>query len=146
MKYKLLFVFLALSISSFSRQKNDSTEIVNLLVKDYKTMGNWDIKTHIADCTENYLLLENGEIWDMKKESEYYIKNASRVIERKDYFDIKYVRIYGNTAYAAYNLRSDITENGALKVKTWLETVIFRKINGNWKIELIHSTVIQASK
>jgi hypothetical protein len=146
MKYKLLFVFLAVSLSMFSQAKNDSTEIIKLLINDYTTMGNWDIKTHLGNITDNYLLLEDGEIWDIKKETEYYTKNVSRVIDRKDFFDIKYVRIYGNSAYAAYNLKSDITENGVLKIKTWLESVIFRKINGNWKIELIHSTAIQATK
>ena len=144
---KQLFIFfLFLTTNAFSQKTNDSSAIVRLLVDDYKTMGNWDIKSHIENCTDNYLLVENGEIWDIKKESEYYIKNATRVIDRKDYFDIKYVRVYGTYAYAVYNLRSDIVENGNLKVKTWLESAIFRKIKGKWKIELINSTPVDLKK
>ena len=144
---KLLLTFcLFLSTNAFSQNKNDSAAIVQLLSNDYKTMGNWDIKTHIGNCTENYLLVENGEIWDIKKEAEYYNQNSNRVIDRRDYFDIKYVRVYGDCAYAVYNLRSDITENGNLKVKTWIESAIFRKIKGKWKIELINSTPVELKK
>ncbi len=143
---QLLIFFLFLTTNVFSQENNDSSAIIKLLINDYKTMGNWDIKSHIENCTENYLLVENGEVWDIKKETEYYIKNANRVIDRKDFFDIKYDRIYGDLAYAVYNLRSDITENGDLKVKTWLESTIFRKIKDKWKIELINSTPVDLKK
>lgn len=138
----LILLSLLLSTNAFSQQNKDSAAIAQLLVDDYKTLGNWDVESHINHCTENYLLVENGEIWDMKKESDYFIKNASRVLDRKNHFDIKYVRVYGNCAYAVYNLRSDIRENGNLKVKNWVETTIFRKVKGTWKIELIDSTPI----
>ncbi len=142
MKIRLLFSCLLISLHVFSQDKNDSTAIVKLLVDDYKTMGTWDIKRHTANCTKNYLLIENGEIWNMENESEHYRSNAHRIIDRKDYFDIKYVRVFGNTAYAVYSLKSDIVENGNLRTKNWNESVIFRKLDGNWKIELIHSTPI----
>ena len=138
----MITFFLILSTNAFSQEKNDSIAIVQLLFNDYKTLGNWDIQSHIENCTTNYLLIENGEVWDMKKESDYFRKNAGRVIDRKDYFDIKYIRVYDNYAYAVYNLRSDITENGNLNVKTWIESTIFRKIKGKWKVELINSTPI----
>jgi len=118
---QLLAFLLLLSTNVFCQEKNDSIAIVQLLASDYKTLGNWDIKSHIEHCTDNYLLIENDELWDMKKEREYFIKNANRVIDREDYFDIKYVRAYDNYAYAVYNLRSDILENGNLTIKTWLE-------------------------
>ena len=146
MKYRLLFSFLLISLHVFSQDTNDSTAIVKLLIDDYKTMGTWDIKTHTENCTSSYILIENGEIWDMEKESEYYRTNAHRIIDRKDNFDIKYIRIFGNTAYAVYNLKSDIIETGNLITKNWNESVIFRKLEGKWKIELIHSTPIDTKK
>ena len=108
-------------------------------------MGNRDIQKHIGNCTDNYLLIENGEFWDMKKEAENYRANVHRVMVRKDNFDFKYVRVYGNIAYAIYNLKSVIIENGNVKNKNWNESVIFRKIDSKWKIELIHSTPISTN-
>jgi ketosteroid isomerase-like protein len=78
----------------------------------------------------------------MEKEADNYKKNVNRVLDRKDYFDFNFIRILGNTAYTVYNLKSDITENGKLTTKQWNESVIFRKVQGKWKIALIHSTPI----
>jgi hypothetical protein len=142
MKYRLLIFFLVVSMKIFSQEKNDSTEIIQLLKDDYKTMINMNIKKHMGNCTADYLLIENGEIWNMTKEAEYYKQNAQRIIDRKDNFEFKYIKILGSTAYAVYNLRSDITENGKLTQKNWNESVIFRKVEGKWKIALIHSTKI----
>ena len=142
MKYSLLIFFLIVSMKILSQGKNDSVEIIQLLKDDYKTMVTSDIKKHIGYCTDDYLLIENGEIWTMEKEAEYYKQNAQRVIERSDYFDFKYIKISENTAYAVYNLRSDITENGKLTQKNWNESAVFRKLDGRWKIAHIHSTKI----
>lgn len=142
MKHSLLLLFAFIPVLVFSQNKSDSLAIVTLLKDDYSTMGNWNIAKHMQNCTANYLLIEEGEIWNMEKEKKYYKENSNRVIERKDYFTINYVRIYGNTAYAVYNLRSEIKENSTMKIKNWNESSIFRKLNGVWKIELIHSTPI----
>jgi hypothetical protein len=99
-----------------------------------------DIKTHRANCTDDYLLIEDGEIWNMEKEAAYYKQNEKRVIEREDHFDLNYMKILDNTAYVVYNLRSEITENNKLSQKNWNESVIFRKVDGQWRIALIHST------
>jgi len=80
-------------------------------------MQTHDIDKHRGYCTEDYLLIENREIWNMEMESEFYGKNAYKVIDRKDYFDFKYIRIVGNVAYAVYNLKSDLIEDGKLITK-----------------------------
>ena len=146
MKYLLSISLLLLFFQGTAQYKTDSVAIVNLLKDDYKTMGTWNIEQHIKNCTTNYLLIEEGEVWDMQKESKYYKTNSHRKINRKDYFDIKHVRIYGNTAYAVYSLKSDISENGQLTIRNWKESAIFRKLNGRWLIELIHSTPVSTAQ
>lgn len=146
MKLRFLLAAWLIPTLLFSQDKSDSTEIVNLLIADYKTMGNWDIKTHIANCTEDYMLIENGEIWNMQMEMEDYRRKSHRVIDRKDYFTFKHVRVFGNIAYAVYHLKSDIIENGKLTTKNWNESTIFRRPKDKWLIELIHSTPIDIKK
>jgi ketosteroid isomerase-like protein len=142
MKYILIFFLVPFSFDVFSQQK-DSLAIVNLIMDDYTTMGTWNLKRHVENTTKTYLLIEKGEVLNLKMESDFYKSNAHRVIDRKNYFDFKHLRISGNNAYAIYNLKSDIIENGILKTYTWIESVIFKKINKQWKIELIHSTPIE---
>jgi hypothetical protein len=42
-----------------------------------------------------------------------------------------------------YPLKADFVDNGNSTEKNWTESVIFKKIKGKWKIELIHSTPIK---
>lgn len=146
MKYIFLFFLSFLSVNVFSQEKNDSIAIVRLIMDDYKTMGTWNLKKHLENATDSYLLIEKGEVLTLKMESDYYKSNAHRIIDRKDLFAFKHVRITGNYAYAVYNLKSDILENGKMNTWNWIESVIVRKIKGKWKIELIHSTPIEKSK
>ena len=142
MKYLLIAFICAFSQTALSQAQRDSMEIVQVLKDDYKTMVNWDINKHKSLCTDDYILIEDGEIWNMEKEAEHYRKSANRILDRKDHFDFMFVRVLGTTAYTVYNLKSDITEAGKFITKRWNESVIFRKIQGKWKIALIHSTPV----
>ena len=53
----------------YSQESSDSTEIIHVLKEDYKTMVTHDINKHKSFCTEDYLLIENGEIWNMEQGS-----------------------------------------------------------------------------
>lgn len=142
MKYFICALFVFISLISFS-QKSDSTVIIQLLKNDYKTMLSMDLNKHVSNCTEDYLLIEAGDIWNMEKESKWYKDDANKVSDRKDNFDFKHIRIEGNIAYAVYNLKSDIIKEGKFAQKNWNESVVFRKVNGEWKIALIHSTPVK---
>ena len=143
MKYTLLILTLFLSTTILAQEKKDSLEIVQLLKEDYHTLQTYYIKKHRELCTDNYFLIEDGEIMNMDDEAAFYKKNADRVFDRKDDFDFKYINIFENVAYSVYKLKSDFDENGNLTQMNWSESAIFRKIDGVWKIELIHSTPIE---
>jgi hypothetical protein len=143
MKHTLLILTLFLSTTILAQEKKDSLEIVQLLKEDYHTLQTYDIKKHRELCTDNYFLIEDGEIMNMDDEAAFYKKNADRVFDRKDYFDFKYINIFENVAYSVYKLKSDFDDNGNLTQMNWSESAIFRKIDGVWKIELIHSTPIE---
>ena len=143
MKHTLLILTLFLSTTILAQEKKDSLEIVQLLKEDYHTLQTYDIKKHRELCTDNYFLIEDGEIMNMDDEAAFYKKNADRVFDRKDDFDFKYINIFENVAYSVYKLKSDFDDNGNLTQMNWSESAIFRKIDGVWKIELIHSTPIE---
>jgi hypothetical protein len=140
-------VFLILLSCSFHSamyaQGIDSSEIVELLKSDYKTLESLDYKKHIEHCTEDYILIENGEIWDLKKEIDMLFKSGDNtVIKRDDVFLFKSIKVDHPYAYAVYELRSTITRNGNTKAYHWVESAIFYKVSGKWKIKLIHSTKV----
>jgi len=140
---KWLICIFCLAHSATSWCQHDSTKIITLLKNDYSTMPNLDLDKHKSNCTEDYLLIEAGDIWDMKREAQWYNDPSSKVTDRKDQFEFKYIRIEGNIAYAVYNLKSAIVKEGKLVQMNWNESAIFRRVKGEWKIALIHSTPVK---
>lgn len=146
MRYLLFTIAFLFSLYILAQKKSDSLAIVQLLREDYSTLMTYDVNKHMKHCTDDYLLIENGEIWNIGKEAEWYkknaIKNANIIFDRKDYFNFKLLKISGNTAYTVFELISEITKNGSLTTKRYSESVVFRKVQGKWKIALIHSTPV----
>lgn len=114
MKLILVFSFILISLSGYSQQNTDSITIAQLIIDDYKTLGNWNIQKHIQNCTSNYTLIEDGEILTLYDEIAYFKKNDQRKIKRTNSFRFKNIRTYDNYGYAVYTLKSDIVENGKL--------------------------------
>ncbi|ULQ52244.1 hypothetical protein [Flavihumibacter fluvii] len=118
--------------------------IITLVKEDYKTLGNFDTLQHRRNCTYDYKLVEDGEIWDIDREIKYIASKAASKQVRTNEFNFKSVTVYSTTGYAIYELRSTITQpDGSSKNYSWFETVIVRRIANKWKIALMHSTAIK---
>ncbi|MFT3980451.1 MAG: nuclear transport factor 2 family protein [Ferruginibacter sp.] len=135
-----IIYILIFSSRGFSQASADTVALKDLIRSDYTALGNSDIDTHIKNCTADYTLIENGEIWDLKKEVEYMKSKSGLKTIRKDSFDFKSLVIADSFAYAIYELKSHITRDGITQSYHWTESVVFRKVNDSWKIQLIHST------
>lgn len=81
------YIFTTLSLIVFplgySQKSNDSTEIIQVLKEDYKTMVTHNINKHRRFCTDDYLLIENGEIWDLEREAINYKKKEQKGYRKK---------------------------------------------------------------
>ncbi|PWI31546.1 hypothetical protein DI383_02445 [Flavobacteriaceae bacterium LYZ1037] len=144
MKQNTLIILFFISYNCIAQTKNDSIAITQVLKNTYEALGNYDVQNYIDNCTEDYLLVENGNyIWTLEQEIEHFKTNQHRKIIRKDKFKIHSLRIDGDFAYSVYDLWSEIEENNVIKKLHWIESSIFKKINEKWRIVLIHSTKIE---
>lgn len=90
--------------------------------------------------TEDYHLLEVGEIWDMDK-LVAAIKGAEGSIERRNYFALIEERRHGDTVWLSYWNRADLkADNGDEIALKWLESAVVIKQDGKWVVEMLHST------
>ncbi|GAO42817.1 nuclear transport factor 2 family protein [Flavihumibacter petaseus] len=142
MRRILLPAFLLTSYFLSAQYRQDSTAVVNLLKADYATLASFDSVRHKQNVTYDYLLVEEGEVWSLARELEYFREKAIKKQQRADEFSIHSVRVSGATAYAVYDLKSVIKTNDKSRNYHWLETAIFRKVGNQWKIALIHSTEV----
>ena len=80
---------------------------------------------------------------DMDWDDAYAVQDA--ILRRKRSRGARIVGLKdssGDMAYAIWNLRSEFRENGKLvRERVWNESGVFRRLNGYWKIALIHSSL-----
>jgi ketosteroid isomerase-like protein len=103
---------------------------------------NQDKQKYRSLLTEDYLLLENGELLDIEGDIALMPAPESGY-KRTDAFDFRSVKVHGDTAYAVYFLKSEITDqkNGT-RNRQWLESAILRRAGNGWRMALLHSTRI----
>src|SRR5215510_6833685 len=142
MKYIFLLLNILFSFACYAQQTNDSITIVKLLKEDYATMMPPNITAHKANITNDYLLVEKGEVWNIETELDsIYRNNTGASFTREDLFTIRTVKISGDMAYAVWHLVSEFKSKDSVKTVSWNESGVFRKEEGRWKIALIHSSI-----
>jgi len=89
--------------------------------------------------TEDFLLLEVGEVWDM----DYLlslIKPSSNI--RKNQFSIISTQNFGDVELINYWNKAVITGDGKETILAWLESVVVVQTPDGWKLKQMHSTRI----
>jgi hypothetical protein len=120
----------------------DDEGAVKRVISDYYSVfyRELDKPKYRALLTDDYLLLENGEIFDADGDIASMPAPGSGY-QRTDAFTFRTVRIQGDTAWAVYFLNSDVTEGKAgLQKLKWLESAILRRAESSWRVAILHST------
>ena len=141
---KYLFMVLLIGLGCANKPSDDLLKIKQLIIHDYETLSNVDIEGHKSNVTNDYILIEDGNIWDLKDEIEYLFKPTN--IKRKNEFEFLNIDINPKQGVAIYKLTSTFDDNGQISTKKWSESVVCEKINGDWKISLIHSSPIRGEE
>jgi len=126
----------------------DDAASLKSLVEDYYGVyyRERDKQKYRALLTDDYLLLENGEI--MTADADIALMpNAEQNYRRTDKFDFRFLKVAGDVAYVVYFLTSDIQERQKPdRHAQWLESIILRRAEGRWRVGILHSTRIADAK
>jgi len=143
--------FTALSISTCTppEQRKEITAKEKQIAKDL-IQGAFDDLWAGVDSTkiltyhtEDFIVLENGEVWDNDRIKKYMRgqladKNRAKRINIMDYISIDK---YGSSMQIAYNnkaefyVRDSLVGNGS-----WLESALAVKTKDGWRLKMMHST------
>ncbi|WP_226668328.1 hypothetical protein [Microbulbifer aggregans] len=91
--------------------------------------------------TDNFTLLEHGEIWDMNTLTNL-VKPSKK--QRKNFFSIISSETMGNSAFINYWNKAEVHDGDSKTEYIWLESVVVYKVNGEWKLQQMHSTRVEA--
>jgi ketosteroid isomerase-like protein len=118
----------------------------NMVQRLFAAMSAYDYQAMSETVTDDFQLLEDGEIWridELKMAVERMEGNATR----RNYFSVIKSVPNGDMMWISYWNRADVSYgNNENRSRSWLESVVLKKVAGEWKIHLMHSTVVEPPK
>jgi ketosteroid isomerase-like protein len=136
----ILCIFIYLGITISCQQKKDDPEILKKILSDYfDGIKTQDLNKLNSLTTTDFILFEDGKIWT--NDSLVTIKNEIKSFKGEWKFDNMKVNIDESSGDIVYYNHGEFLFNDTLKMKfDWLESATFRKVNGEWKLNFMHST------
>ncbi|MCE2776854.1 MAG: DUF4440 domain-containing protein [Algoriphagus sp.] len=146
----LSLIFQITSLAQNSTKPNDAQEIQQLIQDSFDSLFS-GYRAELLDrfYTPDFLLLEQGEVWDMDFIKTYLgdrSKNPTPVV-RTNRFEFIKTEVFGNRAWVAYhNWATFTTEGAAPRQVYWLESASAIRTSEGWRLELLHSTRVENKK
>ena len=145
-KTTILFFLILINISLFGQTQNKKDEkiIKNLIINSFDDLfSNLSTKNIEKYFTKDFILLENGEVWNNDTLTVHFEKaRLKKVIpKRENNFEFIDIKIVCNMAWVAYHNYATLSiEDDVIKKIHWLESATAIMTTDGWKIQMMHST------
>ena len=136
---KIGLIFLLFTQFSLA-QTPEKVEVQKVIIRFFDALSVANIPQMKAEVQDDFILLENGEVWTMDTLANKISRPKPEGYLRLNSFEFFETQIDKNRAWVYYKNKADIslkTRNTTIK---WLESAILRKEKGRWRMELMHST------
>jgi ketosteroid isomerase-like protein len=137
---KKIALFFLLSTQFSFAQTSEKAEVQQVITRFFDALSVTNIPQMKAEVSDDFMLLENGEIWTIDTLANKISRPKPEGYLRQNSFDFLSTKIDRNRAYVYYKNKAEIsskTRNATIK---WLESAILRKEKGRWRMEFMHST------
>lgn len=132
-------LFLTISTNSLA----DNKAPFNSIQKLFAAMSAFDSVAMKQIVTDDFQLLEVGEIWDIDMLASAIQPNGS-TYQRRNYFELVKLDISNKTAWVSYwNKATYKVEGKPDNTVAWLESAVLKNVNGQWKIQMLHFTRLE---
>ena len=137
---KKIALFFLLSTQFSFAQISEKAEVQQVITRFFDALSVANIPQMKAEVSEDFILLENGEIWTIDTLANKISRPKPEGYLRQNSFDFLSTKIEKNRAYVYYKNKAEISSKTRNTTIKWLESVIFRKEKGRWRMEFMHST------
>ena len=136
---KAVLLSLSFLICSTSQSIEDSPfkAVQNL----FAAIAAFDHSRMEAVVTDDFQLLEAGEVWDIDTLHKVIGPNEN-AYERRNYFSLIRMVSRNETVWISYWNKATFTVPDKIFENVWLESVVLVEDQGSWKIQLMHSTIV----
>ena len=146
-KYLFLTILLLVHCDCVTAQQKLTTKemkVQETIIALFKSLADRDFDQMKENCTVDFIVLENGVIWNLDTlQEKINLNKAIPDFNRVNTIEFTDTRIKGKTAWLSYHNRADYIRNGKKSYVQWLESAVLVKSGRKWKIQLLHSTVVK---
>lgn len=124
----------------------DAAQVRSVRDRFFAAISAYDSASVRGTCTPDYVLIEDGLIWNLDS----LLNTVSGL--KADRLRIEYgfqdepVRVEGAAAWMTYRNRGILRGERGADTLHWVESALFRKHDGAWRMALLHSTRIRRSQ
>ena len=137
---KKIALFFLLSTQFSFAQTTEKAEVQQVITRFFDALSVANIPLMKAEVSDDFILLENGEIWTIDTLANKISRPKPEGYLRQNSFDFIETKIDKNRAWVYFKNKAEITSKTRNLTVKWLESVIFRKEKGRWRMEFMHST------
>jgi len=141
-KFSCLIIFAFGGVCVQGQDKNIKAvqETINTF---FKAFSEGDFKYIEQTSTLDFLLLEQGMIWNLDTLKNKLAKPKPAGYSRKNRFEFFETRLTGKRAWVGYHNYADFETAAGKRKIHWLESAVLVKEKKSWKLEMMHSTIVQ---
>jgi hypothetical protein len=137
---KKIALFVLLSTQFSFAQTSEKAEVQQVITRFFDALSVTNIPQMKAEVSDDFMLLENGEIWTIDTLANKISRPKPEGYLRQNSFDFLSTKIDKNRAYVYYKNKAEISSKTRNAIIKWLESAILRKEKGRWRMEFMHST------
>lgn len=138
-------IALCIALSATKTARAEDHPALQPVKELFAAMSKHDGKAMRATSTEDFQLLEHGEDWSMQKLVDA-VQPKGKPYERRNFFKQIRAREKGDMAWVSYWNKAEIRSASGLRTVVWLESAVMVKADGEWKVQLLHSTRMDSNK
>jgi hypothetical protein len=137
----LLLLTLLLAVSSCQEKKTDNPEQLKaVLIGYFDGIETKDFQKMHDLTTEDFVLFEDGVVFT--NDSLFNMMNSFESFSADYNFENLKIYVDNRSGNIQYYNPGNFIFNDTIEVKLdWLESATFKKIDGEWKMDFLHSTV-----
>jgi len=117
--------------------------VQNSVIDLFQALADRNLTNLKKNCTADILVLETGLVWNLDTLEMKVSQTTAPDFKRINTFEFIKTEVNGKTAWTTFNNQAEVTRNGKTGVIKWLETAILVKDDGQWKIRVLHSTLLK---
>ena len=134
-------VFLVLSLVFCTSVQSIESSPFDSVRSLFAAMSAFDFTKMRSVVTADFQLLEDGEVWDVEILISA-IRPGENSYVRRNFFSLINTERRSDVVWVSYWNRATFTMPDNVSERVWLESVVLIKDQGEWKVQLMHSTPV----